>query len=417
MSFDGYIRVSDVNGRSGASFISPDVQRESIERTARAKGVELAEVVDELDVSGGKDVDARKLGRLVRKVEQGQSEGVIVWKLSRFSRSLLDCVTVTSRITDAGGRLLAEDFDNQQPMAKAMLGFLAGFAEEERDQRRAGWAEARRRAVERGVPTFRTPYGYQRDNGGRLVVNGTADVVQRIFEMKAEGEPLTAIKTALAGTPSPKGGTAWSHSTLTQIIRNRVYLGELRHGDNFTPDAHEPIVSIHTFDLAQAKQPHHPPSGTPRSSETLLAGIARCGSCGHTLKVVVGDKGALRYYCKHKGRAVEPCPAPAYARADELDPFAEAWFVSAIEGEGIVAEAVEANRKLSAAQEVVDRAEVALRAYAATGDVLDPETFRHGAGARQATLETARTELAGLRSKAVTVTEFPDGDLSPPGPL
>ena len=70
--------------------------------------------------------------------------------------------------------------------------------------------------------------------------------------------------------------------------------------------------------------------------------------------MVVGDKGALRYYCKHKGRAVEPCPAPAYARADELDPFAEAWFVSAIEGEGIVAEAVEANRKLSAAQEVVE---------------------------------------------------------------
>lgn len=65
----------------------------------------------------------------------------------------------------------------------------------------------------------------------------------------------------------------------------------------------------------------------------------------------------------------------------------------------------------------MNRAEVALRAYAATGDVLDPETFRHGAGARQATLETARTELAGLRSKAVTVTEFPDGDLSPPGPL
>ena len=57
------------------------MQRESIERTARAKGVELAEVVDELDVSGGKDVDARSFA-VSFKVEQGQSEGVIVWKLS-----------------------------------------------------------------------------------------------------------------------------------------------------------------------------------------------------------------------------------------------------------------------------------------------------------------------------------------------
>jgi len=230
------------------------------------------------------------------------------------------------------------------------------------------------------VPTFRTPYGYHREKGdGPLVPNGNHEVVQMIFEMKAEGEPLTQIAGTLLNKdiPSPSGGRKWSHSTLAQVLRNRVYLGELKHSGNFNPEAHKPLIDPERFDRAQSTQAQRPVKGTPRSSEALLPGIARCTGCGHTLKIVVGHKGALRYYCKSDSYA-NPCPAPAFARADQLDPFAEAWFLSAVEGEGIVAEAVEADRKLSAAQGAVDRAEASLRAYAATGDVLDAETFRTG---------------------------------------
>jgi DNA invertase Pin-like site-specific DNA recombinase len=83
--FDGYVRVSRVAGRAGASFISPAVQRETIQRLAGLHKLEVGEVVEELDVSGGKPIDERELGRLVRKVEAGESGGLIVWKLSRFS--------------------------------------------------------------------------------------------------------------------------------------------------------------------------------------------------------------------------------------------------------------------------------------------------------------------------------------------
>src|SRR5438105_11293246 len=121
MAFLGYIRVSDVNGRNGDSFISPDVQRETIERLAQAKGLELGEIVQELDVSGSRKIEDRKLSDLVHAIERGEAQGVIVWKLSRFSRSLVDTVETAKRITDAGGRLVAEDFDSTQPMGKALL--------------------------------------------------------------------------------------------------------------------------------------------------------------------------------------------------------------------------------------------------------------------------------------------------------
>jgi hypothetical protein len=73
MRFDGYIRVSDTKGRSGERFLSPEIQRDTIRRLAREKALELNEpIVEELDVSGGKRVEDRELGRLIERVEKEQ---------------------------------------------------------------------------------------------------------------------------------------------------------------------------------------------------------------------------------------------------------------------------------------------------------------------------------------------------------
>src|SRR5580765_941013 len=112
--FDGYIRQSQHHADS----ISPEVQRDTIVRLAAANGITLDEVVEELDVSGGKEARARELHRLVEKVERGESAGLVVWKVSRFSRNMLDGIETMARITRAGGRLLASDFDSAAPMGK-----------------------------------------------------------------------------------------------------------------------------------------------------------------------------------------------------------------------------------------------------------------------------------------------------------
>ena len=90
MNFDAYIRVSRTGGREGDGFYSLDIQADVIGRLARANDLEIGETVQELNVSGGRATADRELERLVRKVEEGASGGVIAWKLSRFSRSLAD---------------------------------------------------------------------------------------------------------------------------------------------------------------------------------------------------------------------------------------------------------------------------------------------------------------------------------------
>src|SRR4051794_32088000 len=95
-----------MDGRRGESFISPSGQREQIERWARLQGALLGEVFEELDESGGR-ADRPMLLEAIRRVEQGESEGVVVAYMSRFGRSLPDGLSAIKRITDAGGAFVS----------------------------------------------------------------------------------------------------------------------------------------------------------------------------------------------------------------------------------------------------------------------------------------------------------------------
>ena len=116
-AMDGYIRVSRVAGRKGESYISPKVQRDKITGWAKLHEVDLGEVVIEEDVSGAKPVDERELGRLLGRVESGESQGIIAFKLSRFGRGALETLQAVDRIKKAGGRLVTieDGVDSAKP--------------------------------------------------------------------------------------------------------------------------------------------------------------------------------------------------------------------------------------------------------------------------------------------------------------
>src|SRR4051812_10024588 len=89
LKLDGYIRVSQVRGRGGDTFISPAVQRERIQAWASAFGHELLTIHEEFDESGAR-ADRPKLLEAIDRVKAGESQGIVVAKLDRFARSLID---------------------------------------------------------------------------------------------------------------------------------------------------------------------------------------------------------------------------------------------------------------------------------------------------------------------------------------
>lgn len=79
--------------------------------------MQLAEVVVEEDVSGAKPVEERALGELLKRVERGDSDGIIAFKLSRFERGALETLQAVERIRSARGRLVTveDGVDSAKP--------------------------------------------------------------------------------------------------------------------------------------------------------------------------------------------------------------------------------------------------------------------------------------------------------------
>src|SRR3954468_16271885 len=99
---DGYVRVSRIGGRAGDGYISPEVQREQISAFASLMGVEIDAWHDDQDYSGG-NVERPGFLEAIRRVESGETGGVIVARIDRFARSAPDGGAMVRRIIDAGG--------------------------------------------------------------------------------------------------------------------------------------------------------------------------------------------------------------------------------------------------------------------------------------------------------------------------
>src|SRR3954451_9054578 len=103
MRLDGYVRVSDVGKRHGERFISPSVQREQIAAWVDERDATLLRVFEELDVSGARR--ARPLlEEAIRRIEDGVSDGLVVSRVNRFGRSLIDGLILIERVRQSGGR-------------------------------------------------------------------------------------------------------------------------------------------------------------------------------------------------------------------------------------------------------------------------------------------------------------------------
>src|SRR5215211_2019147 len=147
----GYVRVSQVGLRRGPRFISPAVQREAIEAWAAARGARLLEIFIELDESGGR-ADRPQLATAVERIEIGASQGLVVWKVDRFSRSLIDGLEIIKRVRRAGGEFFSvrDGFDTSTESGRLMLRFLLAMGESHLEQMGANWEIAQLKVIERG---------------------------------------------------------------------------------------------------------------------------------------------------------------------------------------------------------------------------------------------------------------------------
>ena len=132
------------------------MQIESMREYATRRGWMITEALEEI-ASGAKD-NRPKRQALLRAARQRQLDAILVWKLDRWGRSLVELMTTLHELTALGMGFvsLTEALDLTTPAGRAFAGFLAVFAEFERDLIRerikAGITDARKRGKAHGRP-------------------------------------------------------------------------------------------------------------------------------------------------------------------------------------------------------------------------------------------------------------------------
>lgn len=395
LKLDAYIRVSRVGGRSGESFISPQVQRERISSWAQTHGHTLTWNEPELDVSGG-TMSRPVFERIMERVRAGQTDGVIVAKLDRFARTLVGALRTLEEFERHGAVLVsvADNIDLSTPVGRAFLRVLLVFAELERDRISESWEIATSNAVARGIHISKfVPRGYEKGADKRLVLSGEAPAIREAFLMRGAHRTHTEIARMLnEKAPRPNGGR-WTAPMVDRLIKMRVYVGEAFRGSTVNPEAHEAIVTPTQWQAAQLA----PVRGAARSREpSLLSGIARCEECRYVLAPSVSARSKHRvpnYRCRMIHTA-GVCPNPASVKRSRLDEYVEAVWREQMAKEAVSVR--QDSAAIQSASDVLSAAQDELTVFAADTTVrrlLGEEAYHAAIEARVTVVNQAQEEL------------------------
>ena len=397
MLLDAYIRVSKVGQRKGENFISPSVQLEQIERWIRAHGHRLGNVFEELDQSGARS-DRPLLMEALERIESGESQGIVVAKLDRFGRSVVDGLRAIKRIEVAGGTFASvnDGIDPTTATGKLILQVLLSIAEWELERTRSNWDIAKERAVARGAYPSMAPLGYKRGEDGRLRIDPQkAGIVRQIFERRARGESCYAIAKRLNEQgQTTRSGAPFSFDMVSRITKNRAYLGESHNGPHRNPTAHPPLVDEATWHLVQ-----YTPRTPAEQTESILAGLIRCGGCGRMLSAIKPRADQSRRIVYRCDNDFGDCTNAGYARSDELDPLVEEFIFTRC-GSPQTGRDGERERECEAEVEEARKELAAFRDEPILLETLGPNLFAEGLATRQEAIGRRLAQLAQVRAGA-----------------
>lgn len=324
---DIYVRVSDVRGRTGDSFISPDEQEQRCHAAIVSRGLEVGETFRELDVSG-KSMERPELAKARARIEDGTSGGIVVARIDRFGRTVARALDAIEEIDKAGGVVITAegDFDTSTATGELVLNMMLTLAQFELRRIRENWNSAQRRAVERGVHISRfAPPGYEKQKDGKLAPHKLhGKTITRAYKMAAEGASPSKVARYLNERNLPSGdnghATVWKASRIKRLLANRVYLGQARYGNIVNDGAHEPLTDKTTWLLAQRKAAD-PPTPIQESSEHLLSGFLRCSSCRHAMRSQKARGKTVGSYRCSTETASGRCPHPSSISMNRIDDF------------------------------------------------------------------------------------------------
>jgi site-specific DNA recombinase len=341
-----YTRKSTEEGLD-QDFNSLDAQRESAEAFVKSQSHEgwicLPDRYDDGGFTGG-NMDRPALAHLLADIQAGKIDAVIVYKVDRLSRSLLDFARMMETFEKHRVSFVSvtQQFNTATSMGRLVLNVLLSFAQFEREiiseRTRDKIAAARRKGKWSGGHPL---LGYDVDpRGFKLVVNKTEAVrVRAIFALYLKYRGMIPVvqelerrgwvnKSWVTRKGHARGGRPFTKTSLHRLLTNVTYIGQIKYKIEVHNGEHEAVVDRDIWDQTQAllsgngtckNGPARQHSGAP------LRGLLHCLPCGCAMTPSFASKNKslrYRYYvcCNAQRRGWAACPSKSIP-ATQIEKF------------------------------------------------------------------------------------------------
>jgi site-specific DNA recombinase len=341
-----YTRKSSEEGLD-QDFNSLDAQRESGEAyiaSQRSGGwVCLPDRYDDGGFTGG-NMDRPALARLLVDIAAGKIQVVVVYKVDRLSRSLLDFAKMMGTFDQYHVSFVSvtQQFNTATSMGRLVLNVLLSFAQFEREiiseRTRDKIAATRRKGKWAGGHPL---LGYDVDPRGSFLTVNEAEAarVRQIFALYLKHKGLLPVveelerrgwvtKRWVTRKGRPRGGRLFTKTSLYRLLSNVTYAGKIKYKNEVHPGEQTGIVDPAVWrDVQALLQRNGNDTRVPVRSRVgaLLQGLLRCVPCGCAMTPSFAAKNKTRRYryyvcCAAQKRGWRTCPSKSLP-AVEIERF------------------------------------------------------------------------------------------------
>ena len=280
-----------------------DRQRTQCRALAARKGwAELVEYVDN-DVSATARKPRPAYQRLLKDIADGRVCAVVCWDLDRLHRRPVELEEFMA-LADGMNVALATasgEVDLSTAQGRLLARVKGSVAAHEVEHKSARQRAAARQAAEKGVPKWRTAFGYTDERQPHPV---EAELVRKAYDTILGGGSLSGVAREWnAAGHYGRTGKAWSASTMSLFLRSpRNAALRAHNGEIVGPGVWAALVEESTWRAAQAvlNDPARKP-GPKTCRRNLLTGLLRCGKCGGAMAGQLHPTAAAKYACRNDG--------------------------------------------------------------------------------------------------------------------
>ncbi len=252
-----YTRKSSEEGLE-QDFNSLDAQREACEAYIKSQQNEGWILVEKQYNDGGFSggtLERPAVKQLFQDIESGEVNIVVVYKVDRLTRSLMDFAKIVELFDEHSASFVSitQHFNTTTSMGRLTLNVLLSFAQFEREVTGERIRDKISASKKKGLwMSGVAPIGYELQEKKLIIDETNAKTVRIIFEKYFEFKSVTVLKKYLEeNNIHTKSGKKFAKGHLYKLLENQTYIGLIRHKEKCYNGEHEAIIDNQTFNDVQ----------------------------------------------------------------------------------------------------------------------------------------------------------------------